>query len=188
MPDLPSRERTRSSTSARPSRLAPLTTHRSAFERALGWLHDSDWSEEERVRRGARHVHAGLGLAIAGLLGWLTIVVAGHRWDWRMLGLLATYAIAAIGVLAGSRIARFAMLVHAVAAWTVFRTMLVVLLGFRDGFQFRPLLIAMTAGLYLAGTALANLTPAALAYHRAQRAARRDKRNAKSLDEWRRKR
>ena len=193
MPDSRSTDRSRSpapslSTNDRAARLAPLTTQRSPLERAFRWLHDGTWSAAERVRRGARHVHIGLGLAIAGLLGWLGVILAaGYRWDWRILGLLVTYGIAAMGVLAGSRVARFAMLVHALSAWAILRMMLVVLSGFRDGFQFRPLLTAMAAGLYLAGTALANLTPAANAYYAAQRARREERRKAKrkSLADWR---
>jgi hypothetical protein len=173
---------------ARHSRLAPLTTYRSPMERALRRLHDPDWTAEERVVRGRTHVMLGIGLAMTSLLLWMTVVFAtSARWDWRAIGLAATYGVVGAGVLAGSGIARIAMLFHALASARMFWFMLVVLSGFRHGFDVKPLLFAGISGLYLAGTALANLTPAANAYHAAQ-VARREARKAskrKSLDEWR---
>lgn len=158
------------------------------MERALRRLHDPDWTAEERVARGRTHVTLGIALAMASLLGWMgTSFLYTVRWDWRILGLVATYGIVGAGVLAGSGIARIAMLFHAMATARMFWFMLVVLSGFRHGFDVKPLLFAGISGLYLAGTALANLTPAANAYHMAQvarRAARRASKR-KSLDEWR---
>ncbi len=80
------------------------------------------------------------------------------------------------------------MLVHAIQFLRMLRFMLVVLSGIRDGVQFRPLGLALVAALYVAGTALANLTPASWAYHAEQARRREERRNAKrkSLSEWRR--
>jgi hypothetical protein len=143
-----------------------------------------------RLERGARHVQAGVGLAAIGLATYATATIVDHGlWRLRMIGAVAGFAIMAVGVLAGSWLARAAMLFAAFG----FAFVLPELPGHLDRWRlgyggYPPWYVAMHGTgvvAFIAGTVLANVTPAALAHHADRRAARKARRRARSLADWR---
>jgi hypothetical protein len=170
--------------SLRGARLSPA-------RRAMRWLFDPEASEAERLAEGGRHVRTGAALCVMGLLAYLSADVAEGVARWPSFGVLAGVVAAALGVVAGSRIARVVMTLIAIAMFFSVDEALGQLHRHRLGYGgFPPAYVYthISAALgYVAGTLLANVTPGALAHHRARRAATMSKRRhvEKSLAEWR---
>ena len=123
----------------------------------------------------------GLGITRAMVHGGLSL---------RGIALMMAFGLVAMGVMAGSKVARGAMIALSFTFLRLLEDLPDELsrqrAGFGGGMSYL-IVLAATGLLYVVGTVLANWTPSAFAYHRAREAERaeRKRRKAKSLAEWR---
>ena len=141
--------------------------------------------------RGARNVRLGVAIAAGALLGLgITRAIAHGGLSLRGIALTAAFGLVAMGVIAGSNVARGAMIVLGFTFLRLLGDLPEELARQRAGYgrgMSYLIVLAATGFLYVAGTVLANWTPSAIAYHRERDAARaeRKRRKVKSLAEWR---
>jgi hypothetical protein len=157
-----------------------------AFARALVRA-DGDTAES----LGERHVHLGLRIAALGVAA----VFAGSLFSsagWSLsflttaLGALAGSFLIGAGVLASSRIARALMLLQGLGYVIAAAQIIAALPRFGSATAATAAAVMAASMLtFTAGAALANLTPAARAWHRDRVRAKRA-RKAKTLADWRR--
>ena len=139
---------------------------------------------------GERQVRLGVRLAtIAMMGGMLASLGMNGMWTWRygitvLTGALAVVAIGA-GVLTSSRIARAIMLLQTIG-YTIGGIAILHELATRPTpHPVAHLLLGLSMLAFVPGAVMANLTPRARAWHRAQLAARALRRKVTSLAEWR---
>ena len=157
------------------------------FDRLVGGVRAlvrREVAADARLAQGERHVRAGVaasGVSLAAFVPGAILVLTG--WPVAVVATLAGYAITSAGVLAGSRFARGLALVQVV---TMAAGGVDALLAARYGGRFMTgnLLMGVSMLAYSGGVALATLTPAARAWHRARLVERAQRRQA-SLATWR---
>ena len=163
---------------------------RPLLERLTPWLWDFD---ADPAVRGAGHVRVGLTIAAIAVMVFGSADIIDHGAWWSVsTGVLVGFVVAALGVLASSAPARvFMLLIALVATFSLdesarqLRLYRLDLGGYPPAYVYTHVVAAVA---FVVGTVMATLTPAAFAYHRAQRAASKTKREhtRKSLAEWRR--
>ena len=145
------------------------------------------------LRRGALHVRLGLALNIVGMLAFLVLEASGTRpdaapgaGDW--IGAIVSEVVLIAAVLSSSRIAcGFVTFTGTIAAFVAVALAASGLVAPESAREFGVPMLPWAGALALigAGSLLATVTPAARAWHQAQRAARAARRKARSLADWR---
>ena len=173
---------------------APPAARRSAPQPALHWFSPAYAPDAAVVRRGQLEVHIGAGLMLAStvaLCGTMLAVAPAHlalRVAAAGAGALVWQGILTAGLLVGSRLARGIVLASGFIQVLVAAGRVATLRQAPHPFAFRAAVIAGGIGAlaYATGASLTTLAPAARVWHGVQDAARKVKRKAKSLADWRR--
>lgn len=187
-------EPTRSSSAVRKARRAIHRDRRPVLERMTEWLFAPGPDEAARLAQGAHHVRLGVTMAAIALAADYGADIVDHGfWRMRDLGLVSGLGVLVAGALASSRIVRVLLLLAALVMGLSLESLSHDWHIHRAGYGFPAWYLATRTGaalLFVVGAALATLSPAALAYHRAQVEARearraRKQRGAASLAAWR---